>query len=57
MRQPGVRAASLFLVSTDEDRAALASALLSRYGQGSKDKLDGHTLGLTADAFVQLRRR
>ncbi len=54
MRRPAVRAASLFLVSTDEDRAGLASALLARYGMGNRDKLDGHTLGLSAEDFARL---
>ncbi|HVS36486.1 MAG TPA: EF-hand domain-containing protein [Gemmataceae bacterium] len=54
MRQPGVRAASLFLVSNDDDRTALASALLSRYALGDKTKVDGHALGLDAAAFALL---
>ncbi len=54
MTQPAARAASLFLVSMDEDKTALASALLTRYGHGNRDKLDGHTLGLDAAAFQQL---
>ncbi len=54
MRQPAARAASLFLVSTDEDKTALASALLTRYGRGNRDKLDGHKLGLSAEDFTRL---
>ena len=54
MGRPAVRTASLFLVSTNEDRAALASALLTRYGRGNRDKLDGHTLGLNVETFNRL---
>ncbi len=54
MGRPAGRTASLFLVSTSEDRAALASALLNHYGRGNRDKLDGHTLGLNIETFNRL---
>ncbi len=54
MRQPAVQTASLLLISTDDDRSALASALLAHYDPSNKGKLDGHALGLTAEAFRRL---
>jgi Ca2+-binding EF-hand superfamily protein len=53
----GNRAASvppLFVLSTDEDRAGLAVALLTRYGQGKNSKLSRERLGLSAEAFERL---
>src|SRR5262249_8526855 len=45
---------SLIVVSTDEDRIALAGALLIRDGQGKNSKASRESLGLTAEAFERL---
>jgi Ca2+-binding EF-hand superfamily protein len=44
----------LFILSTDEDRAGLAVALLTRYGQGKNSKVSRDSLGLAAETFERL---
>jgi Ca2+-binding EF-hand superfamily protein len=51
-RTPAVPA--LWVLSNDEDRAGLAAALLTRYGQGKNSKVSRESLGLTAEAFERL---